>query len=174
MEFKYDASTGGFHVNMGAFRPKGPKAPRKKRGGVGGKGVRAAVNLAVTLAVGAVYYYFGLPALNFHAEEFYGFVLLLCAVYCVCAVFTSGFQGEGAKGYLSFVRRQCRIPFFLALALAAVALIGSLASWVVLRANEYQKLLPVTNGDFAAEVDEISYDQIPMLDRDSAQRLGDR
>jgi len=27
---------------------------------------------------------------------------------------------------------------------------------------------------FAAEVDEISYDQIPMLDRDSAERLGDR
>ena len=29
-------------------------------------------------------------------------------------------------------------------------------------------------GDFASEVDEISYDQIPMLDRESAMKLGDR
>ena len=29
-------------------------------------------------------------------------------------------------------------------------------------------------GDFAADIKEISYDQIPMLDRDSAEKLGNR
>ena len=33
-------------------------------------------------------------------------------VYCVCAVLTSGFQGEGPKGYFGFVKKQCRVPFF--------------------------------------------------------------
>lgn len=177
MEFKFDPASGGFQFNAGAGTGAGPQRPqreKKPRKAIGSKGGRIAVNLLVTLAFGLVYYYLRLPALNLQAEEFYGFIFLLCAVYCLCAMLTSGFQGEGAKGYFTFVKRQCRIPFFLALALIAAALIGSLTSWVVLRANSYQKLLTVTPGDFAEEVDEIRYDQIPMLDKASAQRLGDR
>jgi hypothetical protein len=44
----------------------------------------------------------------------------------------------------------------------------------VLRASSYSKLLTLETGDFTAEVEEISYDQIPMLDADSAARLGSR
>ena len=174
MEIKYDPSKGGFQFNMGA--QAGNRQPREKkpRKAVGSKGGRIAINLAVTLVVGFLYFYASLPAINLHAEEFYGFIFLLCLVYCGCAVLTSGFQGTGAKGYFDFVRKQCRIPFLLVAALLAVALIGAATSWVVLRANDYQKLLTVQNGDFASEVDEIRYDQIPMLDGASAQRLGDR
>ena len=172
MEIKYDPSAGGFQFNTnGAQKPPREKKPRKA---IGSKGGRIAINLAVTLIFGLIYFYISLPALNPHAEEFYGFVFLLCLVYCGCAMLTSGFQGEGAKGYFTFVKKQCKIPFFIVVALLAVGLIGSLTSWVVLRANSYQKLLTVQPGDFASEVDEISYDQIPMLDGASAQRLGDR
>ncbi len=52
--------------------------------------------------------------------------------------------------------------------------VGALTSWVVLRAGSYSELLTVENGDFAAEVEEISYDQIPMVDKESAQRLATR
>ena len=169
MEFKYDPAAGGFQITRN--KPPREKKPRKA---IGSKGARVAINLAVTLLFGLIYYYVSLPALNPHAEECYGFVFLLCLVYCGCAVLTSGFTGEGAKGYFQFVKKQCKIPFFLIVALVAVALVGSLTSWVVLRASAYQKLLTVQPGDFASEVDEIRYDQIPMLDGASAQRLGDR
>ncbi|MDD5913850.1 MAG: CvpA family protein [Oscillospiraceae bacterium] len=141
---------------------------------MGGKGKRIAVNTLVTLLFGAIYFYVQLPAINLHAEEFYGFVFLLCAVYCVCALITSGFQGEGVKGYFSFVKKQCTIPFLVIAALIVTAVVGGISSWVVLRADDYQALLTVTAADFTDEVDEISYDQIPMLDKDSAEKLGDR
>ena len=131
-------------------------------------------NVAVTLAVGFAYFYLELPALNLQSPDFYTFVLLLCAAYCVCAVFTSGFRGQGAGEYFKFVRKQCRIPLILALALLALALVGTLVGSVIFRAKSYSQLLPIEPGDFAVEVDEISYDQIPMLDKDSAERLGDR
>ncbi|MFR3664983.1 CvpA family protein, partial [Flintibacter sp.] len=105
---------------------------------------------------------------------FYVFVFLLCAVYCVCAVLTSGFQGEGVKGYFGFVKKQCTIPFLVLVALIAAIIIGGLTSWVVIRAGSYSKLLSIKDGDFASEVEEISYNQIPMLDEDSAARLGSR
>ncbi len=176
MEFQYDPSKGGFQFNAGAGPRRAQRPPREKkpRKAICSKGGRIAINLLVTLVAGLVYFYVSLPAINPHAEEFYGFLFLLCLVYCVCSVVTAGFQGESAKGYFDFVKQQCKIPFFLVLALIVVGLVGSLSSWVVLRANAYQKLLTVQPGDFASEVDEIRYDQIPMLDGASAQRLGDR
>ena len=152
-------------------RPQKAKAPRKAIGTPLG---RTALNLAVALLVGAVYYYVELPALNLHSGTLYVFVILLCAVYCGMAVLTSGFQGSGAKGYFGFVKKQCKIPLILTLALLATAIVGSIAGWKLLRADSYRDLLTVESGDFASEVQEISFDQIPMLDRDSASKLGNR
>ena len=159
------------HKNPFAGRPKREKKPRKAVGTPVG---RTVLNLAVTLVVGAVYYYVCLPALNLHSESFYVFALLLCAVYCVMAILTSGFQGEGPKGYFGFVKKQCKIPFFLALALVLTAVVGSVIGLRLFRAADYRDLLTVETGDFASEVQEISFDQIPMLDRDSATKLGNR
>ena len=152
-------------------RPKKAKEPRKAVGTPLG---RTLLNLAVTLLVGAVYYYVELPALNLHSGTLYVFVILLCAVYCGMAVLTSGFQGSGAKGYFGFVKKQCKIPLILTLALLVAAVAGSIAGWKLLRAGSYRDLLTVESGDFASEVQEISFDQIPMLDRDSASKLGNR
>ena len=157
--------------NPFAGKPKKEKKPRKAIGTPLG---RTLLNLAVTLLVGAVYFYVELPALNLHSGSLYVFVILLCAVYCIMAILTSGFQGEGAKGYFGFVKKQCKIPFFLALAMILTAIVGSIIGWKLIRAADYRDLLTVESGDFASEVEEISFDQIPMLDRDSASKLGNR
>ena len=173
MDIKFSGSdAGGFQFDPNAA-PK-PKKERKPRKSIGSKGGRIAVNTLVTLLVGAVFFYVQMPAINLHAEDFYGFVLLLCVTYCICALFTSGFQGTGAKGYFTFVKKQCTVPFFVVAALIVTALVGALTSWVVLRAKDYQALLPIESGSFASEIEEVSYDRIPMLDRDSAEKLGDR
>ena len=151
-----------------------PHRPKKQRKPIGTPLGRTLLNLAVTLIFGAVYFYIVLPPLNLHSGEFYVFVLLLCAVYCGCAILTSGFQGSGAKGYFGFVKKQCTVPFVLAAARAVTAIVGTAVGWEVFRAGSYRDLLTVDNGDFAAEVEEISYDQIPMLDKDSAEKLGNR
>ena len=161
----------GWNSGAPSQRPSHQKKPRKP---IGGPVTRVLINVIVTLVVGFLYFYFELPALNPQAPDFYAFVLLLCVVYCVCAVFTSGFQGQGAKHYFKFVKKQCAIPAILAVALIVVALVGTLVGSVIFRASAYASLLPPEAGDFAADVDEISFDQIPMLDKDSAERLGDR
>ena len=170
----FDPSAFGGFSGGDASQPQRPKRERKPRKAIGNAFTRTLINLGVTLLFGLGYFYFELPALNFHAEEFYVFVFLLCAVYCVCAVLTSGFQGEGVKGYFGFVKKQCTIPFLVLVALIAAIIIGGLTSWVVIRAGSYSKLLSIKDGDFASEVEEISFDQIPMLDEDSAARLGSR
>jgi len=170
---------GGFHWNgfdSGApsQKPPTPPRPRKPRKPIGNAFTRTLINIAVTLVFALAYFYVTLPAINLHAEEFYGFALLLCIVYVVSALITSGFQADSVKGYFQFVKKQCAIPAVIAVALVAVALVGSLVGAVIFRANAYSQLLPMQTGDFATEVKEITYNQIPMLDKDSAERLGDR
>ena len=173
--FNFGGFSGGFQQpGASGSTPPPQRRQRKARKPIGNAFTRTLINLAVTVVFGLVYFYAELPALNFHAEDFYVFVFLLCAVYCVSAVFTSGFQSEGVKGYVGFVKKQCVVPFFVFLVLIAAIALGSISSWVVLRAGAYSKLLTIETGDFTADIEEISYDQIPMLDADSAARLGSR
>lgn len=188
MQMPFNVFFGGMNPNMnqqqnagaqdGASQetaaPKRPPRPKKPRKFIKNGAVRTLVNLLVTLVVGLIFFYVKLPALNLHAEEFYVFALLLCITYCISAVLTSGFEADSMGGYLKFVKKQCIIPCILVLALIATVAVGALSSWVVLRAQSYSELLPMEDGDFATEVKEISYDQIPMLDAASAERLGNR
>lgn len=166
----------GQAAGQSAGQPSGgtSRPSKKPRKAIGTPFTRVVINLVVTIVVGLVYFYAALPAINLKDEGFYGFLLLLCLTYMVCAVITSGFQGNGAKGYFSFVKKQCKIPALVLAAALVVALVGSILSAVIFRADDYSALLPIQPGDFSSEVTEISYDQIPMLDKDSAERLGDR
>ncbi len=146
------------------------------------------LNLAVTAVVGFLYFYFSLPALNLQSEDFYFFLGLLCVTYTLCAFLTSGFHLEGAtvtapdgtrmtvpggklRSYLGFVRKQC-LPAGIVLAvLVVVWVVGQLVSIPLFRAADYRQLLPVENGDFASEVSEVSFDEIPRLDESSARYL---
>ena len=129
------------------------------------------------LVVGAIYFYVSLPALNLHSGDFYAFVLLLCVVYILSALVTSGFDLKGTNGfkeYFRFIKSQC-LPIGILLAgLVIVAVLGEIISMPLFRAGAYRDLLEVPNGDFATDITEISFDEIPRLDRDSVKILGDR
>ncbi len=137
--------------------------------------VRMLINLLVTAVIGFVYFYIKLPALTPFAEEFYGFVGLLCVVYILSSLVTSGHGLHGGvREYFGHVKEQCIVPGVVLVLLVAVFVVGGVSSWTVLRANTYKNLLEVQEGDFAADVTEISFDKIPLLDAESAMRLGDR
>lgn len=66
------------------------------------------ISLLVTLVFGALYFYIKLPAINLHATEFYTFVFLTCAVYCVCNLVVTGFKAAGVKDYLKHLIKNAR------------------------------------------------------------------
>ena len=139
-------------------------------------------NLVVTLVVGFLYFYVTLPAINLQSEEFYVFVGILCFVYSLCALLTSGaglsIQANSKtsliRAYAGFVKKQCLPVGILFLLLLAVALIGQLVSLPIFRAADYRNLLTVSDGDFATAISEISFTEIPTLDENSAEYLSDR
>ena len=99
--------------------------PKRERHAVGTPVGRTLLNIAVTLVFAAVYFYVVLPPISLKSENFYIFVLLVCAVYGGCAILTSGFQGTGMKGYFGFLKKQCTVPLVIAAALVVTALVGA-------------------------------------------------
>ena len=156
-------------------RKKGFPWPKGKLG-------KILLNLLVTAVVGFLYFYITLPALNLQATEFYGFLFLLCLVYMVCALITSGFQDttvvttgkEKIRHYLSFIKQQCLPIGIFMLLLVIVGVVGQLVSLPIFRAQAYRELLTVNSGEFSQDISQISFDEIPTLDRTSAEYLGDR
>ena len=148
------------------------------RGRVG----RTVFCILITVLVGFVYFYVSLPAINLRDGEFYAFLIFLCVVYIACVVLTTGISGllddasvKGKiKGGFAFIKTHC-LPVGIALALVLLAaLIGKVISLPMFRASAYRELLDVQTGDFAEDVAQISFNEIPTLDRTSANYLGDR
>ena len=143
-----------------------------------GKLSQILASLLVTVVVGFIYFYVSLPALNFQDPDFYTFLFLLCVVYVVASVLISGFRAasgtSGVKEYLHFIKSQCLPVGILMVLLVLVGVVGSVISMPIFRASAYRDLLDVQEGDFATDIAQISFNEIPTLDRDSANYLGDR
>ena len=152
--------------------------PAKKRRGPASKLGKILINLIVTAVVGFLYFYVALPPINLQSSDFYTFIGILCVGYVVSALITSGMNvvssGGGPKEYLRFIKTQCLPVGILFLALIAVAIVGSILSMPLFRAAAYRDLLTVEDGNFAEDIAEISFSEIPTLDKDSANFLGDR
>lgn len=128
------------------------------------------LTVLVLILLAGIYYYVKLPAINIHADGFWIFLLVVIAAV---AVFYIGrrrlFRKEDIKA--SGIAKGLIGLFLL---VVAVYLAGTLLSSPIINAKKYQKLLNVENGDFQTDIKELSFDQIPLLDRDSATLLGNR
>ena len=129
---------------------------------------KLAIALMVIIIAG-IYYYVALPAFNIHSSETWFFIMALAVIGLVYYTMRKK-PGKGAfktdKGFRSILT--------VLLALGVIYLVGTLLSSPIVNAKKYQKLMKVQEGEFADDVEELSFDKIPILDRDTAAILGDR
>ncbi len=134
---------------------------------------RILMSLFSTAFIGFLVFYIFLPPLNLHAFAFYVYLIFLCVVF---SLFMKGL-GDYGNGFSKPIRSYYKnqpVPAIIITLSVLVVIIGFLAGVDIFRANDYAKLMEVKNGDFAADVDEIDWEQIPMLDSASANNLSNR
>ncbi|HHU22343.1 MAG TPA: CvpA family protein [Clostridiales bacterium] len=140
-----------------------------------GRASQVILNLIITIVFGIIYFYLKLPALNLKNPGMYVFVFLLSAVYCGLSIISLGLHRiESGREFWDSLKKNCAAPVIICAALVVLFIVGSFISSPILRARAYSNLLQIAPGSFTDEIEEITYSQIPMLDKDSAQKLGDR
>lgn len=134
---------------------------------------KALIGLVLIIMAG-IYYYVTLPAFNLHSSETW----YLLAVFLVLLVFYYLARRGREYGIRTLVelREDKILKIFLGLiiGLGLVYVVGSVLSSEIVNASAYEKLMTVEEGTFTDDVEELSFDKIPLLDRDTATLLGDR
>lgn len=122
----------------------------------------------IAVVITGFLYYFILPPLNVRAREFYFFIGIILIIFGTVN-FIAGFAKKNGAKFSVF-----KVSTKVLLVLAAVFILGSLSSLIFFRAKSYSNLISMQEGKFAEDVEEVDFDQIPSVDRDTAIKLGSR
>lgn len=165
---------GGFTVNFGSGARRGTSKSFKdayadfKRKVILRDSNRNGKNpifiLLIALAIMLVLFFLTLPALNFMAPEFYTFLITGILVY-------NGINLVAGK--MPIFKTGAVSAVAIALLVVVPAVLGFL-SQPIFRAKAYSALIPVTDASFADTVKEMTYDKVPVVDREAAAIIGSR
>ncbi|SHL94104.1 hypothetical protein SAMN02746066_00133 [Anaerosporobacter mobilis DSM 15930] len=139
----------------------------------------------LVLLVGFIYYYIALPPINIHAQGFWYFIISVLAIVTAICLITTAIKNvklHGRKQSFNdlainasdFKSRRVLISFGITISAIVIFIIGSILSSPIVNASKYQKLINIETRDFLTDIEEISYNEIPLLDKDSAMLLGSR
>jgi hypothetical protein len=151
------------------------------------KGLKA-VAFVVVAAVAALYYYIELPAINIHSPGFWKFIIFVMLIVTVEVWLMNHRKAAGggryrgnisAKEFFSDFKTQAgsvlfKTAFVCTVILVVLYVAGNILSSPVINASKYQQLLKVETRNFTDDIKEVSYDKIPLLDKDSASIIGTR
>ncbi len=156
----------------------------------------------ITLIFSALYFYIFIPAINLRSAAFWCMLVLSGLVFLVSFVvfYKPAFYSE-LKDWLKQIFSSANLqpqnegkgakkvkvvappmPKWLKVSLLSIAsfialvlLLALFTSSKLFRAADYQAMLDVKeDADFAEDIAEIPISQIPLVDKDTAQRLGSR
>lgn len=149
-----------------------------------GKGFgKVFLNWLIYFLVLTVVYWFWLPPINWQSNEFWLFILLALIVRLVMNAFAeirNMFRLETLKDRSELketMKKSKLMTKVLGIATALVVvfmLVSAVIGFEIFNATGYAGLMKMEDGDFSIDVAELPMSSIPVVDLDTAQRLGSR
>ena len=134
------------------------------------KKIRTKLLLALlVIAALGIYYYAALPPVNIHSTEFWVFLFVLGILVALIFI-----KRKNLSRYELKESKGLKVILGLTGLVVIVYLVGALLSSPIINGKKYQQLMTVETREFTTDIEELSFDQIPLLDKDSAELLGDR
>ena len=134
--------------------------------------------LLLIIIIGCGYYYVALPAINYHAPGFWSFVItlfvILSAIVGIYTAIKKGFKNDTKVSVLIKGNYLLTACLGITVALILIYAIGSFLSSSIINAKKYRDLINIEESDFTSDIEQISYTEIPLLDRASAEIVGAR
>ena len=139
----------------------------------------------LTLLIIGGYYWIVLPPINLQSRDFWSFVTFIVIVTVVINAFSQVVEfikqnknptrvSGVPKFNLKALGKPLKVALIIVVGIVVLSAIASLVGAEIFNATSYKNLITIENGDFTTDVAEISQEQIPVVDRDTASRLGQR
>lgn len=134
----------------------------------------------LSIVVALILYYITLPALNWRSAGFWTFLLFIVAVWIVAHLVASFgtyniIHPNTTKRRIGFNFKRWGIIGGVLVAVVLVVVISVfVSSSKLFNSKKYQAMLGVENSEFSKDIAEIPFSKIPVVDRDTAERLGSR
>ena len=130
---------------------------------------RAFVVLLVALVIAlALSYWWFHPALNLHSPRVWSWVIL-ASIFAVVGLKVAALR---SARHATLLNRLSYVPLAVILVFFVGLLMGE--PFIPGNAERYATVLKTTEGDFAKDIEEVDYADVPVIDRASAQLLGSR
>ena len=181
-----DADDSAKAADAGSSRGSdGPKAPHVEMPHIienmkswSKKAIIVAIIVLVVVIL-AAYWWFH-PPINIHSVDTWFFiaVFILLPTFLLFRVRSSNYkERKGKRAERNEGKAKTfKVLSFIPVAVACVGIIGALMSLSLFPGNaaKYATVLNTVDHDFASDIQEVNYSEIPVIDRDSAILLGNR
>ncbi|BCN31428.1 CvpA family protein [Anaeromicropila herbilytica] len=146
------------------------------------KFTKYALSLIIACIIGYIYYYIALPPINIHSPGFWYFLIGLFIILTIIVGFFTAFRSisnskKNGKTHAINSTTNNRILYtFLSLTgiIVVIYIIGSIFSSPIVNSTKYRNLINMKDGNFTDDIQQISFNEIPILDKDSATLIGSR
>ena len=119
-------------------------------------------------------YYVALPAINLQDPGFYVYLFMVF----ICYIATSGaslFDGDRVITKIKRLPKRAMILFgSVALVFALIVLVNVIVSPVFNSKSWASRITILEDTEFSDDIKEVDFNKVPLLDKDSSQKLGDR
>ncbi|MEG1900225.1 MAG: hypothetical protein RR161_01585 [Bacilli bacterium] len=130
------------------------------------------INLVITIIIGLVMYYFYLPAFNINNIGFWFYIITLMFVYIILTYSTNIDFLTGR------IKEKSKVGGVLARVLPLIFLGIILVNFILspmFNASSYAKRIKIDESKkFTEDIKQVDFKTLPLLDKDSSRKLGDR
>jgi hypothetical protein len=145
------------------------------------KNVSKIVVIVLLFVLAFIYYYVALPAINIHSIGTWIFILIaffaISTLFSIRSVARKKDQDSTILNKNSLSLKNIgvgKFGYIFCLILLLILVIGAILSSPIINAKKYQQLMTVENRNFTEDILQADFNNVPILDKDSASLLGDR
>ena len=136
------------------------------------KGIRLLFSLGITFVSGMVMFYLFLPALNIHSSSFWMFVIILLTIFGVINFGTGLFSIK--KKEFNIKEWKNYYPFIAPVIIIILMFFVHLINGPFFMAKKYANRISITTGNFTDEIEEVNFNTLAIVDKNSSMKLGER
>ena len=130
------------------------------------------ISILITLVIGFILYYIFIPAINIHVFSFWVFLLVIIGIYFIISLFMNA-EKLDLSNY-KFLLGYKYLGILVIVLGVGIGVINFVLS-PLFNSKSYKNRINVDSStEFTSEVPLVDFNSLPLIDKDSSQKLGDR